>query len=214
MTVQYLKHYYVSYQDKNIVLSDTNDIAGGKTHPAIVGLDVIMQLADANGIDYCLSITTEQTYTDVPGVTLLSEDEWKTEWEQAFYSIKNKLIENVYLEYKQKFENLPDKFYHPYEMLYSNYIKRVEASLITTDMNSAEAALVAPVLALESSERGIDIKSLASKVLAHASIFDETQARLLAARGKEVDIISSKVCNVASVDSIRESIDSLLNIPE
>ena len=215
MTVQYLKHYYVSYEDKSVVLNNTNTVTGGKIHPEVVGLDVQIQLSDSNNIDYCLSVApVESSVIDIAGVTVLNEVEWKTEWEYGFYNTKNKMIENIYLSYKERFASLPDNYYHPYEMLYSNYIKRVEAGLITAEMTEAEAALVAPVLAIEASERGIDVRVLASKVLSHASVFDEAQARLLAERGKEVDILSQKVCDTTSVETIRESINSLNTIPE
>ena len=215
MTVQYLKHYYVSYEDKSVVLNNTNTVAGGKIHPEVVGLDVQIQLSDSNNIDYCLSVApVESSVIDIAGVTVLSEVEWKTEWEYGFYNTKNKMIESIYLSYKERFASLPDDYYHPYEMLYSNYIKRVEAGLITAEMTEAESALVAPVLAIEASERGIDVRVLASKVLSHAGVFDEAQARLLAERGKEVDILSQKVCDTTSVESIRQSINLLYTMPE
>jgi hypothetical protein len=215
MTVQYLKHYYVSYENKTIALTDTNTVAGGKMHPEIDGLDVQIQLSDSNNIDYCLSVApVESSVIDIAGVTVLSEVEWKNEWEYGFHSIRDRMIGSIYLSYKERFASLPDDYYHPYEMLYSNYIKRVEAGLITAEMTEAEAALVAPVLAIEASERGIDVRLLASKVLSHAAVFDGAQARLLAERGKEVDILSEKVCDTTSVETIRESINSLYVMPE
>lgn len=209
---QYLKHYYVSYLTPTYVLTDSNSIPGGKTHPAVVGLDVQIQLPDSNGIDYCLSLAPSDSDTQVAGVTTLTETEWKSEWETAFEMIKQNRIKIVYEEYKTKFAALPDSYYHPYEMLYGSYIKRVEAAAIQEGMTLDQAKLVAPTIAVEAELRGTDIFVLAGKILAHARQFDDAQARLLAERGASVDRIAAVVCDNTSLDTIRSSINTLYTV--
>ena len=210
---QYLKHYYIGYIYPHPVLEDTNQAPGGKIHPPIVGLDVLIQLQNDRGIDYCLSTAPDSSETAVSGVTRLSEQEWKAEWELAFDRLKQDRIKSVYVAYKSLFEALPNEYYHPYEMLYSSYIKRVEAAAVKEGMTVSEAKLAAPTIAIECEARGLDIFTLASRILAHAEQFDRAQAELLAQRGREVDEISAIVCDTASVDTIRASIYSLFPQP-
>ena len=214
MTVQYLKHYYVSAIDNSIILTDTNNVQGGKMHPAVENLHVEMQLQDENGIDYCLSTAEPDLEIDVAGVTVLTEEEWKAELENAFNNIKQNQIKAIYLEYKDKFENLPDEFYHPYEMLYSNYIKRVEAATLNSDMTIEQAKNSAPTIAIEAEKRGIGIFILAQKILDHAYQFDNAQANLLASRGQKVDKINAIVCDTTSIEAIKNSIALLTARPE
>ena len=139
---QYLKHYYVSAKTPSIVLSETNDIEGGKMHPNVIGLDVQMQLQTENGIDYCLSVAPDDSDASAAGIQSLTEAEWKSEWVTVFQLTKSAMVRDVYLQYKTLFEQLPDEYYHPYEMLYSNYIKRVEASKVDANMTEEQAAAV------------------------------------------------------------------------
>jgi hypothetical protein len=205
----FIKHYYVSAENPNIVLYDVNSIKGGKTHPNIQGLHVEIQTQDENSIDYCLSVVPNESDTNLAGVEVLNEEQWKNEWEIIFNRIKQKVIKDIYIEYKSKFANLPDEYYHPYEMLYSNYIKRVEAASINSQMSYEEAKILAPTIAIEADERGINIFILAQKILTHASQFDIDQATLLAERGIKVDVIDSIVCDNTSVETIKASISQL-----
>lgn len=207
--VQYLRHYYVSAKDSSIVLNATNEISGGKMHPNVIGLDVQLQLQDSYGVDYCLSTAPDNSDISLAGVQSLTETQWKEEWETAFILLKSSAIQAIYLQYKDMFAQLPDDYYHPYEMLYSNYIKRVEASAVTENMTEEQAASVAPVLTKEAASRGVSTYGLAAKVLAHAEMFDTAQANLLAERGRKVDRITAVVLDTTSVDSIKESIAGL-----
>lgn len=206
---QYLRHYYVSARDPSFVLNGTNEITGGKMHPNVAGLDIQIQLQDSSGIDYCLSTAPDNSDISLAGVQALTEAQWKEEWEAAFLLVKSSVIQSIYLQYKDMFDQLPDAYYHPYEMLYSNYIKRAEASGVMGNMTEEQAASVAPVLAKEAASRGVSTYELATKVLAHAEMFDTAQASLLAERGKKVDLITAVVLDTTSVDTIKESIANL-----
>jgi hypothetical protein len=203
---QYLKHRYVDAIDSSIVLTDTNTTRTGKTHPAVIGLNIEYQIRDANGIDYCLSTAPTDSNTDVLGVEVLDAEQWKNEWLDIFNSVKQTSIKNIYEMYKDKFASLPDSYYHPYEMLYSSFIKKTEAMALNSSMTLEQSNEVAPVLSKEASLRGIDVFYLAEKVLAHSTIFDNSQAELLAQRGKDVDTIYIIECDATSVETIRESI--------
>lgn len=205
----FLKHYYVSYDDPTDVLTETNTGRGGKTHPAVEGLHIQIQTTTETGIDYCLSTAPSTSTVDIPGVELLTEEQWITEWIVVFETTKQNRIKQTYADYKTKFEGLPDDFYHPYEMLYSSYIKRAEAAQLNDQMSDAELQEKAPVIYKEATERGISVLELANRILLHASVFDEAQAILLAERGKQIDTISAIECDTTSLETIKESINKL-----
>jgi hypothetical protein len=204
-----LKHYYVSYDDLTDVLTETNTGRGGKTHPSVEGLHIEIQTTTDKGIDYCLSTAPSTSDVDIPGVEVLTEEQWVAEWIAVFETTKQNRVKQTYVDYKIKFEELPDEFYHPYEMLYSSYIKRTEAAQLNDQMTDAELQEKAPVIYKEATERGISVLELANRILLHASVFDEAQASLLAERGKEIDTISTIECDTTSLDTIKESIDRL-----
>jgi len=203
---QYLKHRYVDAIDSSIVLTDRNATQKGKTHPAVLGLNVEYQIQDTNGIDYCLSTAPIDSDTNVLGVEVLNSEQWKNEWLDIFKLAKQTSIKNIYEMYKEKFASLPDSYYHPYEMLYSSFIKRTEAMALNSSMTLEQSNVAAPVLSKEALLRGMSVFHLAEKVLEHSSIFDNNQAELLAQRGKDVDVIHIIECDATSVETIRESI--------
>ena len=96
---KYIKHYYVDAVTGQYLV-DTNHTDNGKTHPDLVGLDVIFWFTDNNEIDYCLSTVPDSTTVPlIVGIEELTYQTFAADVSAHFSAKKSEIISNsVYLQ--------------------------------------------------------------------------------------------------------------------
>lgn len=207
--MKYLKHFFVDAVTGEAVTS-AGMPPNGKTHPAIPGLDVKFWFSD-NGVDYCMSMVDSTDEVAASGVSYLSQSSWMDAIEAEFVAHKQRRILETFEYTKQVKSGIVDVWWHPTEISAGVSIKVAQAKLALEEDDDYGASLVAPIIAMEATTRGIGVKNLAARIIGNYDNLVLAEAVISGHRGLITDNIELIPFDRTSVETASDSFNTLNN---